>query len=154
MTRTASSPAIRSLTHGGLEPHASVSVTTFEQVSPKRDMLYLDKAWSALQSLTCSGPGNPAAGSSYRMFEGSVTMHDMGWDPWVRTILPEEIPAIRDDLCAFGEDQVRTWARTWRSRHGADDDDELRYVLDYLRRAQEFVEALATDDRGMVYLIG
>ena len=36
----------------GLEPHASVSVATFEQVSPKRDMLYLDKAWSALQSLT------------------------------------------------------------------------------------------------------
>jgi len=35
----------------GLEPHASVSVATFEQVSPKRDMLYLDKAWSALQSL-------------------------------------------------------------------------------------------------------
>lgn len=138
----------------GLEPHASVSVATFEQVSPKRDMLYLDKAWSALQSLTRSGPGSPAAGSCYRMFEGNVTMHDMGWDPWVRTILPEEVPAIRDDLCAIDEDQVRTWARTWRSRHGADDDDELRYVLDYLTRAQEFVEALATDGRGMVYLIG
>ena len=59
-----------------------------------------------------------------------------------------------DDLCAIDEDQVRTWARTWRSRHGADDDDELRYVLDYLTWAQEFVEALATDGRGMVYLIG
>ena len=79
----------------GLEPHASVSVATFEQVSPKRDMLYLDKAWSALQSLTRSGPGSPAAGSCYRMFEGNVTMHVMGWDPWVRTILPEEVPAIR-----------------------------------------------------------
>lgn len=88
------------------------------------------------------------------MFEGNVTMHDMGRDPWVRTILPEEVPAIRDDLCAIDEDQVRTWARTWRSRHGADDDDELRYVLDYLTWAQEFVEALATDGRGMVYLIG
>ena len=138
----------------GLEPHASVSVATFEQVSPKRDMLYLDKAWSVLQSLTRSGPGSPAAGSCCRMFEGNVTMHDMGWDPWVRTILPEEVPAIRDDLCAIDEDQARTWARTWRSRHGVDDDDELRYVLDYLTWAQEFVEALATDGRGMVYLIG
>ena len=138
----------------GLEPHASVSVATFEQVSPKRDLLYLDKAWSALQSLTRSGPGSPPAGSCCRMFEGNVTMHDMGWDPWVRTILPEEVPAIRDDLCAIDEDQVRTWARPWRSRHGADDDDELRYVLDYLTWAQEFVEAHATDGRGMVYLIG
>ncbi|MEV8024178.1 DUF1877 family protein [Microbacterium sp. NPDC080220] len=138
----------------GLEPHASLSVATFEQVSPKRDMLYLDKAWSALQSLTRSGPRSPAAGSCYRMFEGNVTMHDMGWDPWVRTILPEEVPAIRDDLCAIDESQVRTWARTWRSRHGAGDDDELNYVLDYLTRAQEFVEPLAADARGMVYLIG
>jgi hypothetical protein len=89
------------------------------------------------------------------MFEGSVTMHGLGWDPWVRTILPVEVPAIRDDLCAIDEDQVRTCARTWRSRHGADDDDdELRYVLDYLRRAQTFVETLAADGRGMVYLIG
>ncbi|MFD4422822.1 DUF1877 family protein [Agromyces sp. NPDC058484] len=138
----------------GLEPHASVSVATFEQVSPKRDMLYLDKAWSALQSLTRPTSDDAAAGSSYRMFEGSVTMHDMGWDPWVRTILPEEVPSIRDDLCAMDEFRVRSWARTWRSRHGADDDSELRYVLDYLRRAQEFVESLAADGRGMVYLIG
>jgi len=138
----------------GLEPHASVSVATFEQVSPKRDMLYLDKAWTALRSLTRSGSGSPAAGLCYRMFEGNVTMHDMGWDPWVRTILPAEVPAIRDDLCAIDEDRVRTWASTWRSRRGADDDDELRYVLDYLTRAQEFVESLATDGRGMVYLIG
>ena len=54
-----------------------------------------------------------------------------------------------DGLCAIDEAQARTWARTWRSRH-----DELRYVLDYLTWAQEFVESLATDGRGMVYLIG
>jgi len=92
--------------------------------------------------------------ASYRMFEGNVTTHGLGWDPWVRTILPEEVPAIRDDLCAIDEDRVHTWARTWRSLHGADDEAELRYVLDHLGRAQEFVESLAADDRGMVYLIG
>ncbi|HEX5859509.1 MAG TPA: hypothetical protein VFY91_15505 [Microbacterium sp.] len=138
----------------GLEPHASVSVATFEQVSPKRDMLYLDKAWSALQSLTRPSPAEPAVGSSYRMFEGDVTMHGLGWEPWVRTILPAEVPVIRDDLCAIDELRVRTWAETWRSPHGADDQDELRYVLDFLRRAQEFVESLAAEGRGMVYLIG
>lgn len=138
----------------GLEPHASVSVATFEQVSPKRDMLYLDKAWSALQSLTRPGSESLGTGSCYRMFEGDVTMHGLGWSPWIRTIRPEEVPSIRDDLCAINESQVRSWANTWRSRHGADDDDELRYVLHNLARAQEFVHALATDGRGMVYLIG
>lgn len=138
----------------GMEPHSSVGIATFTQVSPKRDMLYLDKAWSALQSLTHPISGDAEAGSCYRMFEGDVTMHGMGWDAWVRTILPQEVPAIRDDLCAIDESRVRRWARTWRSRHGADDDEELRYVLDYLTRAQEFVESLAADGRGMVYLIG
>lgn len=138
----------------GMEPHAVMSVATFEQVSPKRDMLYLDKAWSALQALTRPGSGSGAAGSCYRMFEGDVTMNGLGWDPWVRTILPEEVSAIRDDLCAIDESRVRAWARTWQSRHGADNDDELRYVLDFLKRAQEFVDQLAADGRGMVYLIG
>lgn len=138
----------------GMEPHASASVATFEQVSPERDMLYLDKAWSALQSLTCSASGGSGADSSYRMFEGSVTMHGLGWEPWVRTILPEEVRAIRDGLRAFDESRVLSWAETWRSRHGADHVDEVRYVLDYLRRAQAFVESLAADGRGMVYMIG
>lgn len=43
---------------------------------------------------------------------------------------------------------------TWRSPHGADDDAELRYVLDLLGQAQEFAESLAADGRGMVYPIG
>jgi hypothetical protein len=138
----------------GMEPHTSVTVATFEQVSPARDMLYLDKAWSALQSLTSPAPEAPAELACHRMFEGHVTMHGMGWDPWVRTILPQEVPAIRDDLCAIDETRVREWAQTWRSPHGADEEDELRYVLDFLGQAQEFVKALAEDGRGMVYLIG
>jgi hypothetical protein len=138
----------------GMEPHAVVAVPSFEQVSPKREMLYLDKAWSALQSLTRPTTDVPHTGSCHRMFEGNVTMHSLGWEPWVRTILPEEVPAIRDELCRFDELRVRQWAHGWRSRHGAPDDDELRYVLDHLGRAQNFVETLAADGRGMVYLIG
>ncbi len=138
----------------GMEPHASVSVTTFEQTSPKSDLLYLDKAWSALQSLTYPTSDARGEAPAYRMFEGRVTMHDMGWDPWIRTILPEEIPAIRDDLCAFDEARVRAWAVDWCSPFGADDEDEIRYVLGFLERAKEFVSALADDGRGMVYMIG
>lgn len=130
---------------------AAVSVATFAQVVPKRDMLYLDKAWPALQALTRPTPDDGVVRAAYRMFEGDVTMHDMGWDPWVRTILPEEVPAIRDDLCAIGE--ARLQARILGGRSGRAE-DELRYTLDYLRLAQGFTESLAMDGRGFVYLIG
>lgn len=43
----------------GLVPHAAVSTATFEQVVPRRDMLYLDKAWRELQFLT--GPHRAGA---------------------------------------------------------------------------------------------
>lgn len=138
----------------GMEPHASMSVATFEQVSSKSDMLYLDKAWSALQSLTQAASDAPEQAPAHRMFEGRVTMHHMGWDPWVRTLLPEEIPTIRDDLRAFDEARVRAWAVDWRSPFGADHEDEIRYVLDFLERAKEFVTELAANGRGMVYMIG
>lgn len=138
----------------GLEPHASVSVATFEQVSPKRDMLYLDKAWGALQALTRPASDGPREGQAYRMFEGQVTMHGMGWTPWVRVILPEEVPAIRDDLCLFDESSVRAWAAGWRSPFGANHENEVRYVIDFLERAKQFVANLAEDGRGMVYTIG
>lgn len=138
----------------GLERHSTVSVVTGEQTSPKYDMLYLDKAWSALQDLTRPAPENPGAGASYRMFEGEVEMNDFGWDPWARTILPEEVPAIRDDLCSIDQARVQAWAHAWRGPYAARDEPDVRYVLDYLERAQEFVQSLVAVGRGMVYLIG
>lgn len=138
----------------GLEPHASSSVATFEQALPRRDMLYLDKAWSALQALTRPSHEGPASESAYRMFEGAVTMDGMGWEPWVRVILPSEVPGIRDDLREVDEKRIDDWVRRWRSPHGAIDEAERRYVLDYLEHAREFVESLAAEGRGMVYLIG
>lgn len=138
----------------GLEPHARSSVAVFEQVPPPCDMLYLDKAWSALQALTRPGPEVPASVTAYRMFEGKVTMQGLGWEPWVRVILPEEVPGIRDQLREVDEKRIDDWARTWRSPHGATDEEERRYVLHYLERARDFVESLAAEGRGMVYLIG
>lgn len=138
----------------GMQPHAAVSVATFEQVSPKRDLLYLDKAWSALQSLTkwCSVADGESSASP--MFDGAVTMRGLGWDPWVRTIRPDEVPSLRDALTAIDDTTVREWARTWRSPFGATEDDEVRYVLDFLHSAQTFVTRLADYGRGMVCMIG
>jgi hypothetical protein len=136
----------------GFEPHASIAFTTFEQAVPKRDMLYLDKAWSDLQDLTATEARDGVARPSFRMFEGNVTMRGWGWDPWVRVIVPSEVPSIRDDLNAIADAQVRAWARG-RS-HLRDEQEELQYVLQFLSRAREFVDALASDGRGMVYLIG
>ncbi len=138
----------------GLEPHATMSFTSFEQVPSERDMLFLDKAWAALQNVTLPSSKTDAAGSCHRIFEGNVTTTEYGWEPWIRTILPTEVPAIHTDLARFDELRVRAWARGWNSPHGTDDHDELRYVLDHLEKAKRFLEALTADGRGMVYMIG
>ncbi|MFT4137092.1 hypothetical protein [Microbacterium sp.] len=123
----------------GLEPGAAVSVATFEQTVPARDMLYLDKAWQELQYLT--GPHLPGgARPSYRMFEGRVTMQGYGWIPWVRALHPDEMPAIARDLWAIEDADA-----------GSDTDS---YVVPYLRRAQAFASGLAAEGRGAVYMIG
>ena len=67
-------------------------------------------------------------------------MHNDGWDAWVRTLVPDEIPGIRDDLCAIRDDDVRAFVKRGpasRSTH-----EELSYVLHHLHGAQEFVTAL------------
>lgn len=138
----------------GLEPHASVSTATFQQVPPLRDMLYLDKAWSSLQSLTEPAADRAPAESCYRMFEGRVTHTGLGWEPWVRTLVPDDMPAIHSDLRTFDGDRVRLWMRTWRNPYDTDDDEECRYVMRHLQSAHRFVEGLVEDGRGMVYLIG
>ncbi|WP_353815705.1 hypothetical protein [Agromyces sp. SYSU T00266] len=134
----------------GMQPHASVGTPTFAQALPRRDMLYLDKAWSALQAMTAPAiRDRPRA--AFRMFEGRVTHHSDGWDAWVRTILPQEVPAIRDDLdrLARAESERRV------AVEGAEADSDVDgYVLHYLRSARDFVTGLAVDGRGMVYMIG
>ncbi len=79
----------------GLEPGAAVSVTLFGQTVPERDMLYLDKAWRALQALTEPGPAGRPARPSFRLFEGTVGVGRHGWNPWIRTLHPDEFPAFR-----------------------------------------------------------
>ena len=133
----------------GLKPHAMGSAATFTQAVPERDMLYLDKAWGYLQALTAERDGSGAVRAAHRMFEGEVTMRDWGWDPWVRVLVPEEIPLIARDLRQIDDARVTEVARP-----SADLDEEVAYVKQYLDRARVFTAQLAEDSRGMVYMIG
>jgi len=133
----------------GFEPHASVATVTFEQAVPMRDLLYLDKAWPDLQSLTGATSSDGRPRPAFRMFEGEVTMCDGGWHPWVRALTPEEVVEVADDLAAL-EHEI---ASVGLVPGGADGEDE-DYLLHFLRRARTFVQCLAAEGRGMAYLIG
>lgn len=134
----------------GLEPHATISQATFQQTVPKRDMLYLDKSWQELQLLTGPPEHGGTARPAYAMFEGAVKMHDLGWEPWVRPLFPEDLHEIEQDLA----DLVRI-EKKWISRNSATTEArEDTHTIQFLRRAHEFVAGLVADGRGMVYMIG
>lgn len=133
----------------GFEPHAAVAAVKFEQAVPERDMLYLDKAWRYLQSLTAptstAGPARPA----FRMFEGDVIMCDGGWLPWYGALAPAQVVEVAQDLAAMAGHLATAGLRC----AGASDDD-VAYALHFLGRARTFVAGLAEDKRGMAYMIG
>ncbi len=132
-------------------PHGASSASpTFEQAVPERDMLYLDKAWRALQAMTAPADGT-AARASFRMFEGDVVHHHDGWERFVRALLPEEMPAIAADLALVDADWLRRHLRVPLQRDPA---EELGYLTEFLGRARTFTEGLVEDGRGMVYVIG
>ena len=126
-------------------PHgAQTAVTNFEQSVPMTDMLYLDKAWSVLQEITRPGATDRRPRPAYRMFEGQVAAHEHGWTAWVRALSPGDVPEIAEDLAELQR----------AMRKGEADDDETRYLLDFLNRAVEFVTNVAASNRGFAYLIG
>lgn len=134
----------------GLEPHAALSVATFEPRTPERDLLYLDKAWRELQLLTGPRTGRPAR-PSYRMFEGAVTpsFDGYGWEPWVRALAPAEVAVVADDLVLLTPLETRR-----RLRRRAVPEADVDYAEHYLGAARSFMAGLARDGRGMAYLIG
>jgi hypothetical protein len=135
----------------GLEPHAWLSAATFVQAVPKRDMLYLDKAWRELQHLTRPDRPGGSASPAYRMLEGHVTTAPDGysWIPWTRALRPDEMAPIARDLDRLTPDVVQVGL----GKDGADERD-LAYVLQYVDAARSFVAGLVQDRRGMAYLIG
>lgn len=129
----------------GLPPGFTSGVTNFEQKPPKIDMLYLDKAWGYLQRLTAPGGAQEIPRPAHRMFEGYVTQTDYGWEPWVKALAPEEVVIVANDLVSVSEELTVTLDA---------DGEDTAYILDFLKRAVDFVTQLATSNRGFAYLIG
>ncbi|QHC59387.1 DUF1877 family protein [Rathayibacter sp. VKM Ac-2760] len=126
-------------------PHgARIAATDFVQSVPERDMVYLDKAWSALQTLTAPRSRDAAPRPAHRMFEGRVTVTGLGWEPWVRAVPPEQVGEIADDLIA-----LRSEVEEELSQH-----PEGEYLGHFLDRAVAFATQLARSGRGFAYLIG
>ncbi|MFH5878207.1 hypothetical protein [Arthrobacter sp. NA-172] len=135
----------------GIEPGVGTSRTAFAQSVSERDMLYLDKAWRHLQVLTGPLRAGMAARPAFRMFEGTVTMHAEGWEPWVRALTPSEVLTTAQDLEDVSDAEVRL--RLPVSPYVARDVD-VEYAVGYLRRARVFASNLADEGRGMVSMIG
>lgn len=118
-----------------------------------RGELDLDRAWIDLQRLTRPADGQIAR-PAYRMFEGNLTFDSgLGAVPWVRVILPDEVPAVRDDLRVL----ISGFAIALRT--GCEDylppaTDCFDYDLSLLEQAELFTTCLVADRRGMVYVIG
>lgn len=117
-----------------------------------RGELHLERAWIDLQRLTRPADGEVAR-PAYRMFEGNVSLDaGLGAIPWVRVILPNEVPAIRDDL------RLLISGFTTALQTGCEDDlppatDCFDYDLSLLDQAELFTTCLVADRRGMVYEI-
>lgn len=133
----------------GFEPHARVANVSFEQAVPERDLLYLDKAWSDLQALTAPRSSLESQRPAYRMFEGAVTMCDGGWRPWVRALAPDEVAPVAPDLDALVQEIASAGLPVGARIRGGEE-----YALHFLHRARLFVRGLASEGRGMAYLIG
>ena len=124
-------------------------------VELKPRMLYLDKCWGQLQELLRPGSGRPES-VAYQLVEGEVTHTSEGWIPFTRVLDPAQVREIAEELSQIGEaDVLAARVRTFGGDGFVNDDpDELRYVMQYLNDAKSFVDALAKDNLGLVYMIG
>ncbi len=135
----------------GLESADGAATATFERAVPERDMLYLDKAWRQLQAFSAPSKDEVDARPAFRMFEGQVTMHHDGWEPWVRVLPPSDVDIIAKDLNELTDTELGKWLQdSWRFERVSD----IGYAVGYLQQARAFVSNLAAANRGLVYLIG
>ncbi|TFD74493.1 DUF1877 family protein [Cryobacterium fucosi] len=116
------------------------------------EMLYLDKCWREFQGMLGPAPGVPAR-AAFQLVEGQVTQVEMGWIAFERALSPAQVKAIAADLATVDDTDIRSLLASYPDR--ADSSEmEHRYIGHYLAAAQEFSSRLASDGRGLVYLIG
>lgn len=147
--------------------HARVSPRMFMSIDPLTDawgpaegrptMLYLDKCWRELQALFGAKPQGPAR-PAYELVSGEVVMHHDGWEPFIRSLDPNQVASVAQDVGHVTKADVEAWLLDSRTEplnaEDRDRDEELRYVMQYLGDAKTFTEQLALEERGLVYLIG
>jgi hypothetical protein len=135
-----------------LDPRAFISRDPFRDAwgpdDLRPEMLYLDKCWRELQWLL-GARGGGAPRRSLVLVEGEVTETATGWIPYMKVMTPKEVAAVARDLADVGHEEIRAQDWNYPGRGWSAD-----YVWHYLDAARRFVEALAQDGRGLVYLIG
>ncbi|MCP2047521.1 UNVERIFIED_ORG: hypothetical protein J3D58_001593 [Paenarthrobacter nicotinovorans] len=135
----------------GFDSADGVTSAMFKQAVPDCDMLYLDKAWRQLQACTAPHTAGMGARPASRMFEGQVTMHHDGWDPWLRVLAPGEMAAVSQDLDSISKSDLRLGLGDLPY---ADKESDFHSTPEYLQRARSFATNLTSTGRGMVYVIG
>ncbi|MBG6189083.1 hypothetical protein IWX64_000003 [Arthrobacter sp. CAN_A212] len=138
----------------GLEEGFTNGSTDFRPSVPERDLLFLDKSWLCLQRLTAPSASRDRARPAYRMFEGHVTYLDQGmtWRPWLRALTPDEVAPIARDVEMLSDHDIEASVGEYFSSQLLE--SEIAYVTEYLHRAKNFVQAVASEGRGFAYLIG
>jgi hypothetical protein len=118
-------------------------------------MLYLDKCWRNLQ-VVLAPHGAESARPAYELVRGEVTMHESGWDPFIRYLDAATVQRIAEDLADVDECQVMDGIAEGRRRSvlGKDFETEVDYTIEYLTAAVEFTSGLSRTESGLVYLIG
>lgn len=122
---------------------------------PKKDqpeMLHLDKSWNELQVLFGTGSGvtdRPAL----KLVGGRVTEVEMGWIPYERAVSPSEVKQIAADLALIRESDIRRLLPKL-NRWNDEPEQKFEYVAQFLAQAKAFTTKLASEGRGLVYMIG
>lgn len=121
-------------------------------------MLYLDKCWREMQAAFNVWADSPRPAAE--LVRGAVTFVDEGaYHAFERTLTPEEVAAIADDLDDFVVDHDLEGERD------EDEDEEVAadgsrevsqeaYFRHYVLAARDFCRDMATAGYGLAYLIG
>ena len=123
------------------EPRAATFTIGEVPESERPRMLYLDKTFSVLQQLFRGRP-------SYNLVAGAVRPCGMGWDPWIEVLGPDEVADIARDVVLIDPvadgDAALDGPMNW----------DAETINSFVVRAQQFVTELATEGKGLVYMIG
>lgn len=88
------------------------------------------------------------------MFEGQVTYLNDGftWRPWLRALPPDEVALIARDVGMVGGHDIEAGLDGCHSSQMLE--SEVAYATEFLHRARNFVQTVASEGRGFAYMIG